>query len=30
MIKYHIYRNCFPLTALGRYRRLTADSAEQK
>jgi squalene-hopene/tetraprenyl-beta-curcumene cyclase len=24
MIKYHIYRNCFPLTALGRYRRLTA------
>lgn len=28
MIKYHIYRNCFPLTALGKYRRLTADSAE--
>ncbi|NJD37268.1 MAG: squalene--hopene cyclase [Geobacter sp.] len=24
MIKYHIYRNCFPLSALGRYRRLTA------
>lgn len=24
MINYHIYRNCFPLTALGRYRRLTA------
>jgi squalene-hopene/tetraprenyl-beta-curcumene cyclase len=23
MIKYHIYRNCFPLTALGKYRRLT-------
>ncbi len=22
MIKYHIYRNCFPLTALGRYRAL--------
>jgi squalene-hopene/tetraprenyl-beta-curcumene cyclase len=22
MIKYHIYRNCFPLTALGKYRRL--------
>jgi squalene-hopene/tetraprenyl-beta-curcumene cyclase len=22
MIKYHIYRTCFPLTALGRYRRL--------
>jgi squalene-hopene/tetraprenyl-beta-curcumene cyclase len=30
MIKYHIYRNCFPLTALGRYRRLTADSCEEK
>jgi squalene-hopene/tetraprenyl-beta-curcumene cyclase len=29
MIKYHIYRNCFPLTALGKYRRLTADSSEQ-
>ena len=29
MIKYHIYRNCFPLTALGKYRRLTADSTEQ-
>jgi len=26
MIKYHIYRNCFPLTALGRYRRLAADA----
>lgn len=25
MIKYHIYRNCFPLTALGRYRRLLND-----
>ncbi len=24
MIKYHIYRNCFPLTALGKYRRLTS------
>jgi squalene-hopene/tetraprenyl-beta-curcumene cyclase len=23
MIKYHIYRNCFPLMALGTYRRLT-------
>jgi len=23
MIKYHIYRNCFPLTALGTYRRKT-------
>ncbi len=29
MIKYHIYRNCFPLTALGKYRRLTAESAEK-
>ncbi|MFH1026408.1 MAG: prenyltransferase/squalene oxidase repeat-containing protein, partial [Pseudomonadota bacterium] len=28
MIKYHIYRNCFPLTALGKFRRLTADNAE--
>ncbi len=27
MIKYHIYRNCFPLSALGRYRRLTAATA---
>ena len=27
MIKYHIYRNCFPLTALGRYRRLMLESA---
>ena len=25
MIKYHIYRNCFPLTALGTYRSLTRD-----
>lgn len=24
MIKYHIYRNCFPLMALGRYRALQA------
>lgn len=23
MIKYHIYRNCFPLMALGKYRNLT-------
>jgi squalene-hopene/tetraprenyl-beta-curcumene cyclase len=23
MIKYHIYRNCFPLMALGTYRSLT-------
>ena len=30
MIKYHIYRNCFPLTALGRFRRLTVDSGDQK
>ena len=28
MIKYHIYRNCFPLTALGRYRRLLLDGAK--
>ncbi|MGB9080396.1 MAG: squalene--hopene cyclase [Desulfuromonadaceae bacterium] len=28
MIKYHIYRNCFPLTALGRYRRLLHESAK--
>lgn len=25
MIKYHIYRNCFPLTAMGKYRRLTVE-----
>ena len=29
MIKYHIYRNCFPLTALGKYRRLTAEAGER-
>jgi len=28
MIKYHIYRNCFPLTALGRYRRLLLESSK--
>lgn len=28
MIKYHIYRNCFPLTALGRYRRLLLEGAK--
>ncbi|MDD2899097.1 MAG: squalene--hopene cyclase [Desulfuromonadaceae bacterium] len=28
MIKYHIYRNCFPLTALGRYRRLLQEKRE--
>lgn len=28
MIKYHIYRNCFPLTALGRYRRLLRESTK--
>ena len=28
MIKYHIYRNCFPLTALGRYRRLLLENAK--
>ncbi|TWJ32915.1 squalene--hopene cyclase [Geobacter argillaceus] len=27
MIKYHIYRNCFPLTALGTYRTLTREKA---
>ncbi|HEY5975832.1 MAG TPA: squalene--hopene cyclase [Geobacteraceae bacterium] len=26
MIKYHIYRNCFPLTALGTYRQLLRDT----
>ncbi|MEI6205231.1 MAG: squalene--hopene cyclase [Desulfuromonadales bacterium] len=30
MIKYHLYRNCFPLTALGKYRRLTAGSNKIK
>ena len=25
MIKYHIYRNCFPLMALGTYRSLTEE-----
>lgn len=31
MIKYHSYRNCFPLTALGRYRRLqVADAVRDK
>lgn len=30
MIKYHIYRNCFPLTALGKYRRLTGGRPEQQ
>lgn len=25
MIKYHIYRNCFPLTALGTYRRVLTE-----
>ena len=28
MIKYHIYRNCFPLTALGRYRRLLIENTK--
>ncbi|MBI1922367.1 MAG: squalene--hopene cyclase [Geobacter sp.] len=27
MIKYHIYRNCFPLMALGKYRALTGEKA---
>jgi squalene-hopene/tetraprenyl-beta-curcumene cyclase len=26
MIKYHIYRNCFPLMALGKYRNLTISA----
>jgi len=30
MIKYHIYRNCFPLTALGRYRRLTVETTGKR
>ena len=25
MINYHMYRNCWPLTALGRYRRLSTQ-----
>ncbi|MCL2760631.1 MAG: squalene--hopene cyclase [Desulfuromonadales bacterium] len=29
MIKYHIYRNCFPLTALGTYRNLKDGSKSQ-
>lgn len=28
-IKYHIYRNCFPLTALGRFRRLRKNGEKQ-
>jgi len=28
-IKYHIYRNCFPLTALGRFRRLRGKSSKK-
>lgn len=28
MIKYHVYRNCFPLTALGRFRRLNGINAQ--
>ena len=27
MIKYHIYRNCFPLMALGTYRTLSKEKA---
>ncbi|MFQ5875611.1 MAG: hypothetical protein ACE5JL_17685, partial [Dehalococcoidia bacterium] len=26
MIKYHLYRNYWPLMALGRFRRLLADA----
>ncbi|UFS71357.1 squalene--hopene cyclase [Geomonas sp. RF6] len=29
MIKYHIYRNCFPLMALGTYRTLTGGKTLQ-
>ncbi|TGU71075.1 squalene--hopene cyclase [Geomonas terrae] len=29
MIKYHIYRNCFPLMALGTYRTLTGGLSEE-
>lgn len=29
MIKYHIYRNCFPLTALGRFRRLSSREGSE-
>lgn len=28
MIKYHIYRNCFPLTAMGTYRRLLKEQPQ--
>ncbi len=28
MIKYHIYRNCFPLMALGRYRALIGGTVQ--
>ena len=27
MIKYHIYRNCFPLSALGAYRQLLRSAS---
>ena len=27
MIKYHIYRNCFPLMAMGTYRTLTGEKS---
>jgi squalene-hopene/tetraprenyl-beta-curcumene cyclase len=26
MLRYHLYRNCFPLLALGRYRRALAET----
>ncbi len=29
MIKYHVYRNCFPLIALGRFRRLGGVNTQQ-
>jgi squalene-hopene/tetraprenyl-beta-curcumene cyclase len=28
MINYHLYRNCWPLLALGRYRRLVSRSGQ--
>jgi squalene-hopene/tetraprenyl-beta-curcumene cyclase len=30
MIRYHNYRNCFPLTALGRYNSLTARKGKEQ
>ncbi|HEY0195362.1 MAG TPA: squalene--hopene cyclase [Kofleriaceae bacterium] len=30
MLRYHLYRNCFPLMALGRYRRALAGTGRTK